>query len=322
MSCINVQLSEAIVNAKIAKVNEIRLSLRKSGLSFASGSIRWKAKTATTFTLRIVNATEESTRTVTLSANGWSNETFADQDCEIFISPKANISEFQLTEDVSEYVVIDWGSFIYSSITKLITYKSLIDARVLPRLSSITEWNSTGNILELDFDTFTSQPLLTKLILTYSNVTGNTEKISILSNLKELGLGCITDLKCKLSDFAQCADLEILSCSDSLNVTGTIADLIPLSGSLTTLRLNGSRNVSGEIKVLRSLPLLTDCSLGYTGVTGSLTDLNGMKQNGTLVLRASGYITNTVNSVVLENNATYTITFDNNRLVSNVTRNS
>lgn len=319
MNSINVQLADTVVNAKLAKDNEIRVSLRQSGLTFASGSIRWKAKTATAFTVRIVTASGEATRTVALPANGWSNESFADQDSEIFISPKANISEFQLTNAISGYTTIDWTTFMYSSITKLITYKSPIDVSILPRLTFLTEWSSVYNGSVVDFDNFTSLSLLTRLILTYSNVIGDTKKVGLLSSLKEINLGGITDLNCKLSDFVQCTGLQTLVCSDSLGVSGTIEDLIPLSGNLTSLQLNGLFNVSGTLKSLLMLPLVTNCSLDYTGVSGKVTDLNGMKPNGgTLTLRVSDYMTNDFNSVAFVNNNTYTITFNNSGNVSNV----
>lgn len=318
MNSINVQLSETVTDASIAKLNEIRVSLRKPGFSFASGSIRWKAKIATTFAVRIVTAGGESTRSVTLSANGWSNETFANQDSEIFISPKANISEFQLTNVISEYVTIDWATFVYSSITKLITYKSPIDVTMLPKLTSFTEWNSTNNNQVIDFDNFISLSSLTSLNLTFSSVKGNTEKISLLTNLLAIRLRGATNMNCRLSDISQCTGLQTLICSDSLGVSGTIEDLIPLSASLTILELNGSRNVSGLLKSLRLLPNVTNCTLGYTGVKGKLSDLNGMKQNGTLTLRVSGYIENDINTVVLKNDNTYAITFNSSGIISNV----
>lgn len=158
-----------------------------------------------------------------------------------------------------------------------------------------------------------------RLILTYSNVIGDTKKVGLLSSLKEINLGGITDLNCKLSDFVQCTGLQTLVCSDSPGVSGTIEDLIPLSGNLTSLQLNGLCNVSGTLKSLLMLPLVTNCSLGYTGVSGKVTDLNGMKPNGgTLTLRVSDYMTNDFNSVAFVNNNTYTITFNNSGNVSNV----
>lgn len=319
MNTTNVQLTETVVNAGIAKVNEIRVSLREPGFTLASNSIRWKAKTATTFTVRVVTTSGQSTSSVSLSANAWSSVTFASQDCEIFVSPKANISEFQLFDNVSEFVTIDWGTFIYSAITKLVTYKSPIDVTMLPRLSYITQWNSSNSPQEIDFDSFLQMSSLTNLNIHYSKVFGNTTKISLLNNLTVITMGGTTNMNCSLSDFAQCTGLQSLTCSDSQGVSGTIEDLTPLAASLTTLQLNNSRNVTGVLASLRLLHLVTTCSLGFTGVSGKLSDLNGMKQSDTLTLRASAYMTNDINSVALSNNSFYTITFNSSGNVSNVT---
>ena len=189
---------------------------------------------------------------------------------------------------------------------------------MLPRLSSITQWTSSYNTQEIDFGSFVPMTSLNYLNLNYSKVMGKTEKVGLLSNLQTIILGQLYELECHLTDFSQCASLKSLTCSDSPSVSGTIEDLLPLAGNLTTLQLNNTPNVSGVLKSLRSLPKVTNCSLGYTGVSGKLSDLNGMKQNGTLSLRVSAYMVNDINSVVLENNSTYTITFNSSGNVSNV----
>ena len=150
--------------------------------------------------------------------------------------------------------------------------------------------------------------------LTYLNLQGltmygNTEGIGALTNIQQLRLLSIANLECHLSDFAQCSTLNSLICSDNSKIYGTLEDLLPLAGTLSSLHLNGAINVCGNLKSLKNLSNLTESSFGSTGVSGKITDLNGMKTSGTLSLRVSAHIENDINSVALVNNNTYTITF-------------
>lgn len=318
MNTINVQLPESINNSALPKVDEVHLTLKACGTTFGSGSIRWKANSATTFTVRKVTASGETTSSVTLSQGGWSDTSFADQDTEIFISPKSRMSEFQLKDAISEHVKIDWYTLVYSSIQKLITYRSYIDPAILSLLTSITEWNSTFNQQEIDIVAFTGMSSMVNLNLSNSKVTGNLEKISLLTNLRTLNLDRTTGLYSRLSAIALCTGLQNLICSDNEHVIGILEDLNPLKSSLTNLGLNGDTQVSGSLVSLKQFGNVTNCSLGNSGVTGNITDLNGMK-TGTLSLRVSGYMTNNYNSIVFVNNNIYTISFNSSKNVSGVT---
>lgn len=318
MNTTNIQLQESVVNASLAKVDEIGLMLRASEMSFPSGSIRWKANSAATFTVRVVTASDETTQAVTLSQNGWSNISFANQDCMVFISPKSKISEFQLTDSVSGYVSIDWPTFIYSGVRKLTTYRSCIDTAILPLLTNITQWDSRYHEQVVDFEPFKHMTALTYLNLQEVTMDGSTDGIEALSSIEQLRLINVLNLYCRLSDFSQLAHLESLLCSGNSNVHGVLEDMLPLSGTLTTLSLNGSVNVSGNLKTLKNFHFLTECSLGMTGVSGRITDLSGMKTSGSLHLRASDYMINDIVSpaVRLNNNQYYTITFTNGMVSS------
>lgn len=319
MNTTTIQLQESVANPSLAKVDELRFTLRASSNGFPSGSIRWKANSTTVFTARIVTVNSESTQTETVYQNGWSSMTFVNQDCEVFVSPKSKISEFQLlTDDVSENVILDWTTLVYSGVRKLLTNKASIDASILPLLTNITSWDSIKCEQEIDFDLFTKMESLTYLSLHGSAVRGNLKSVGALTHLQSLFLKNTINMQCQLSDIAGCSSLQTIGCTGSSNVQGALEDLLPLSNTLTSVQLNGSVNVYGTLDSLRQLHYVTNCKLGMTGVTGKITDLNGMISNGTLSLKVSEYIENDFNSVVFVNEGTYQITFDSNGEVSNV----
>ncbi len=313
MNPINIQLLEAVNNPSPAKVDELRFSLRSSGPAIPSGGIKWKSGIGVSTTVRVATANNETTQTVNPNNSVWCTLAFASQDCDVFISPKSVITEFQLAEDVSEHVVLDWPTSIYSGVTKLLLRKSCIDPSVLPLLTSVTQWTSIGNQQEIDFDLFTKMSSLTYLYLQDSAVGGDLRNIGALTQLQTITLIDTPNLDCWLGYLPLCGALQSITCSDNITVHGALEDLLPLSGTLTSLQLNGAVNVQGNLKSLKNLPLVTSCSLGSSGVRGTITDLNGMKTSGTLQLRASGYITNDLvsPSTMLNDNQIYTITFSN-----------
>lgn len=313
-TCITTDLTESAVDSSIKKVNEIKFSIKSSGLSFSNRRIRVLKSTA--ITARIVGGTLQDENGVskgtqwTISGSGWVYMHFTDNNSTIFITPKSAITALQIDDATSHYITIDWHSLLQTGINRLFTYAIPVDSDAIQKITGLTEWHSDYNQQYINFDVFKSFASMNNFGVKSSNVFGNTHGV-VWNSLTSIDLSSTPLLQCQLSDFKHCSNLQRLYCNNHPLLIGDLSELHTTNpGNWVNLELNNSPHVNGNIKSIKVFTNLQTCFVGNTGVSGDITEFEGTRTSGYLDIRASDYMMCSTTKLV--NNQYYTITFKSN----------
>ena len=185
---------------------------------------------------------------------------------------------------------------------------------------AITKINSSGNGFDVDLAQFLQCKRMTSVLLNETQVHGNIDGLSLMSNLSEIGFNT-TDVSGNLSSLSHMTQLTYLNFGNtkvsgdisviagnkglkSLIVSNTnISGDVSVLSDLTELTLFSaySNNLSGNIKTLGRLTKLSEINFGGTLVTGDVKELgSAMHSNG----KVSGTFQLVLNDRITYNGAT------------------
>lgn len=150
---------------------------------------------------------------------------------------------------------------------------------------AITKINSSGNGLSVDLAQLLQCKRMTSVLLNETQVHGNINGLSLMSNLSEIGFNT-TDVSGDISSLSNTTQLTYLNLGNT-KVSGDISAIAGNKG-LTSLIVSNT-NISGDVSVISDLTGLTTFSaysnklMGNINTLGRLTKLSEINFAGTLV---------------------------------------
>lgn len=192
---------------------------------------------------------------------------------------------------------------------------------------AITKINSSGNGFDVDLAQLLQCKRMTSVLLNETQVHGNINGLSLMSNLSEIGFNT-TGVSGDLSSLPHTTQLTYLNLGNT-KVSGDISAIAGNKG-LTSLIVSNTK-ISGDVSVLSDLTKLTTFSAysnklsGNIKALGRLTKLSEINFGGTLVtgdvkelgsaLHSNGKVSGTF-QLVLNDRITYNSATNNGKRVT------